>query len=71
MASLAALLMACSTGDNTARSRWWHSFNTRYNVYYNGNLAYIDGSLEKENGNKDDYAELIPVSYTHLTLPTN
>ena len=61
MASLAALLMACSTENNTARSRWWHSFNTRYNVYYNGNLAYIDGSLEKENGNKDNYTELIPL----------
>ena len=41
--------------------RWWHAFNTRYNVYYNGAQAYIDGSLEKEKGNKDNFTELIPL----------
>lgn len=52
---------ACSTEKNTSQSRWWHSFNTRYNVYYNGSVAYIDGSLEKEKGNKDNYTEIIPL----------
>ena len=51
----------CSTQKNTAKSRWWHSFNARYNTYYNGSLAYIDGSLEKENGNKDNFTEMIPL----------
>lgn len=51
----------CSTKKNTANTRWWHSFNARYNTYYNGNQAYIDGSLEKENGNKDNFTELIPL----------
>ena len=46
--------VSCSTEKNTAQSRWWHSFNARYNTYYNGSLAYIDGSLEKETGNKDN-----------------
>jgi len=41
------LLLGCSMQQNTAKSRWWHAFNTRYNVYYNGSMAYIDGSLEK------------------------
>lgn len=54
-------ITSCSTQKNTARSRWWHSFNARYNTYYNGTLAYIDGSLEKENGNKDNYTEIIPL----------
>lgn len=58
---LALVITACSTGQNTAKSRWWQSFNTRYNVYYNGSVAYIDGSLEKENGNKDNFTELIPL----------
>ena len=53
--------MGCSTQKNTAKTRWWHSFNARYNTYYNGTLAYIDGSLEKENGNKDNFTELIPL----------
>lgn len=52
---------ACSTQKNTSSSRWWHSFNARYNTYYNGATAYIDGSLEKENGNKDNFTERIPL----------
>lgn len=55
------LLAGCSTEKNTSQSRWWHSFNTRYNVYYNGSVAYIDGSLEKERGNQDNYTEIIPL----------
>ena len=54
-------IASCSTQKNTAKSRWWHSFNARYNTYYNGTLAYIDGSLEKENGNKDNFTEIIPL----------
>lgn len=55
------VLTACSTEKNTAKSRWWQAFNTRYNVYYNGALAYIDGSLAKENGNKDNFTDIIPL----------
>ena len=51
----------CSTQKNTAKTRFWHSFKARYNTYYNGSLAYIDGSLEKENGNKDNFTEIIPL----------
>ena len=59
--ALVALLVSCSTEKNTSRSRWWHSFNARYNTYYNGSVAYIDASLEKENGNKDNFTEMIPM----------
>ena len=31
-----ALLPSCSTKKNTAFSRQWQAFNTRYNVSYNG-----------------------------------
>lgn len=61
---LAAVLLAatgCSTQKNTAKTRWWHSFKARYNTYYNGTFAYIDGSLEKENGNKDNFTEMLPL----------
>ncbi|MBP5278351.1 MAG: tetratricopeptide repeat protein [Prevotella sp.] len=54
-------LAGCSTQKNTAKSRWWHSFNARYNTYFNGSQAYIDGSLEKENGHKDNFTEMIPL----------
>lgn len=60
--ALASMVIAgCSTNKNTSQSRWWHSFNARYNTYYNGAQAYIDGSLEKEQGNKDNFTEMIPL----------
>ena len=62
VAVIATLLFsACSTQKNTSASRWWHSFNARYNTYYNGAMAYIDASLEKEKGNKDNFTERIPL----------
>ena len=55
------LLWSCSTQKNTAKSRFFHAFNTKYNIYYNGSQAFIDGALEKENGNKDNFTEIIPL----------
>ena len=57
----ALTIAGCGTQKNTAQSRWWQSFTARYNTYYNGSMAYIDGSLEKEQGNKDNFTELIPL----------
>lgn len=54
-------MYGCSNAKNTSQSRWWHSFTAKYNTYYNGSLAYIDGALEKENGNKDNFTEMIPL----------
>ena len=57
------LLTGCASQKNTGKTRFWHAFNAKYNIYYNGAQAYIDGSLEKENGNKDNYTELLPLYY--------
>ena len=61
MAAVVLTMISCSTQKNTAQSRWWHSFNARYNTYFNGSQAFIEGNLEKEKGNKDNYTELIPL----------
>ena len=55
------VVTSCSTKKNTANSRWWHSFNARYNTYFNGSQAFIDGADEKEKGNKDNFTEQIPL----------
>ncbi len=60
---MALLVVSCSTQKNTSKTRFWHSFTAKYNTYYNGTLAYIDASLEKENGNKDNFTELLPLYY--------
>lgn len=57
----AMVLGACSNKKNTAQSRWWQAFTAKYNTYYNGQVAYIDASLEKENGNKDNFTEMLPL----------
>ena len=61
LAVVVLVTVGCSTQKNTSRSRFWHSFTAKYNTYYNGSLAYIDGSLEKEKGNKDNFTELLPL----------
>ena len=55
------VIASCSTQKNNAQTRWWHAFTAKYNTYYNGTLAYIDGSLEKEKSNKDNFTEMIPL----------
>ena len=59
----AILLMTagCSMHKNTAKNRFWQSFTAKYNTYYNGKQAFIDGSLEKEKGNKDNFTEMLPL----------
>lgn len=58
-----AIFASCSTQKNTSGSRFWHAFNAKYNIYYNGAMAYVEGSLEKETGNRDNYTDLIPLYY--------
>jgi len=59
--AVGTLIAACSAHKNTSKSRAWHSFAAKYNTYYNGKQAYIDGALEKEKGNKDNFTEQLPL----------
>ena len=53
------LLAACSTKKNTAMSRQWQAFNTRYNVYYNGNEHYKETLKAMEEAYEDDYTRMV------------
>ena len=55
------LTASCSTHRNTAKARFWHAFNSRYNTYFNGSQAFLQGSEELETGNRDNYTELLPL----------
>ena len=59
--SLILLLSSCNMKKNTATNRLYHSLTARYNIYYNGSQAFIDGNLEKEKGNKDNFTEMLPL----------
>jgi tetratricopeptide (TPR) repeat protein len=52
---LIVMLSACSTKKNTAGSRQWQAFNTRYNVYYNGKTHFDEQLKTMESGYQDDY----------------
>lgn len=56
---LAVVLSACSTNKNTAVSRKWQAFTTRYNVYYNGSEHYIETLKEMEKSYQDDYTRMV------------
>ena len=61
IAIFAAAAIGCSTKKNTTASRRWHAFNARYNTYFNGSQAFIEGNLEKEKGHQDNFTEMLPL----------
>lgn len=56
---LCVLLSGCSTKKNTAMSRNWHAFNTRYNVYFNGSEHYKETLKQMEQNYEDDYTRTV------------
>ncbi len=55
----AALLASCSAQKNTAASRRYQAFITRYNVYYNGNKHYQETLADMEQKYADDYTSTL------------
>lgn len=53
---LGVFLPACTTKKNTAATRQWQAFNTRYNVYFNGDLHFQETLSEMEKNYEDDYS---------------
>lgn len=58
---MAGLLCACSPRKNTAASRRYQEFITRYNIHYNGDTHYRETLETMEKGYEDDFSRLIPV----------
>lgn len=58
---MAGLLCACSPRKNTAASRRYQEFITRYNIHYNGDTHYRETLENMEKSYEDDYSRLIPV----------
>lgn len=59
LAAVSCALFSCSTKKNTAGSRFWHAFNTRYNVYYNGETHYNEQIHDLETKYEDNYSQLL------------
>ena len=50
-------LAACSNKTNTARSRFWQSFTTKYNVYFHGKTNYDEQEKAMLTTYEDDYSQ--------------
>lgn len=61
------LFNACSVKKDKFINRNWHALNTKYNVLYNGNIAFETGREELNNGYKDDYWEILPIERLEVT----
>ena len=55
------LVSSCSTKKDAFVNRNWHALNTKYNVLYNGNLAFEEGREQLNDSYRDNYWELLPV----------
>ena len=59
LATMLVALSSCSTKKNTALSRNWQAFTTRYNVYFNGSEHYKETLKAMEQGYEDDYTRQV------------
>ena len=53
------MLSACGTKKNTAGSRNWQAFTTRYNVYFNGKNHFDEQIVIQEQQYQDDYTRMV------------
>ena len=69
---VALSIFSCSTKKDTFVNREFHAMSTKYNVLYNGEVAFEDG-LESLNANyEDNYWEVLPIEplkIDELALP--
>jgi tetratricopeptide (TPR) repeat protein len=66
------ILFGCSTRKNAFLNRSFHSFSAKYNVLYNGQLAFDDGIKQLNNNYSDNYWEVLPIEplkIDELALP--
>lgn len=62
--ALLTLVMAC----NPTRDRWlnrkWHTLTGHYNVYFNGEIKFIEAVEGYEKGVQNDFSKILPIHIT-------
>ncbi len=53
--------VACSVKKDKLINRGYHAMTTRYNILYNGDLAYEEALISLKEGYFDDFWEILPV----------
>ncbi|MDG2195143.1 MAG: tetratricopeptide repeat protein [Polaribacter sp.] len=75
LAVTATIVVSCSVKKDTFASRKFHALTTKYNVLYNGNIAFQEGIDEIHNKHKDNYRKQLfiePITFDkqQIALPT-
>ncbi len=69
-----AVLASCSTKKDKWLNRTYNSMTTKYNILYNGNLAFQKGLAEINQKHKDDFwkqLQLEPITFEEVKLTAN
>jgi hypothetical protein len=69
---VAFIIVGCSTKKDTFLNRNFQSLNTKFNVLYNGDIAFQKGLEELNSKYKDDYWKRLPIEplkVEELALP--
>ncbi|MDR2473032.1 MAG: hypothetical protein LBD53_05625 [Tannerella sp.] len=62
---IVAVAVSCGARKNNASSRFYHSLNSRYNIYFNGKTSFDEALKAMNDGYKENYTQqiaLFPVS---------
>ena len=55
------IMCSCSNQKNTKKSRLYHEINTRYNIYYNADIAYDEALKSKEDSYVENLSRMLSV----------
>lgn len=66
-AAFVFFIIGCSTKKDAFVNRNWHALNTKYNVLYNGNIAFETGRQELHDSYFDDYWAVLPIERLKVT----
>ena len=59
--ALIATLCSCSTQKNTRATRLYHQTKTKYNIRFNGQIAFDEGLQQIATAHEDNFGELLPL----------
>ncbi|MGL4581430.1 MAG: tetratricopeptide repeat protein [Flavobacterium sp.] len=62
------LVGACSVKQDKLINRGYHAMTTRYNILYNGELAYDDALVSLKKDYFDDFWEILPVERIDIKI---
>ena len=61
LTGIALLIFSCSVKKNSFKNRTYHEMTAKYNILYNGNLAFDDAKKQLDDSYEDNFWERLPI----------